>query len=580
MDFSPEPGPSSRPGWVIGAAALAALLLLLGRNALVSSEGDLAECVREILQGRNVFPGGGIWVPDAPGDLFHGRITALLAGFLGNTEWTLRLPSVLAALLTLGGTMKLAAVFFDRRTAFAAGWLMIGSYGFLYWGRHASWHMMLAAVTVWCAVLLVREEKRFASAVALGVLALTGTLWWGWFFLPPLLALVPLLRQGGFVRAGKWYWGGAVLTAVLAALAGFGLLMYSFASGIGGVPRLMLEMEYEVWHASRLLVLWPGTGSLSWYGALENLPRLLLPWVPLTAGALAGMIVRRRELSPGVRRLLWTAGLLMVLTGIFPGRRWQYQLPMLPIFIVLTAGGVAGGCGVERWNFRIGQGMELLFSLLGSLAAAVAVTYPVWDMLLKVSPPLSIMAGVPLLGLLAVVLLIFDTGPACAVERGSGMRGAWSGYILAGTVLSVALWSVTVPSLTKFRSGRPFWRKCGAIARTFPPENIILAGEPPHAWELYYLDPPGEVTAAAGPEQFRRYLNSGIKGGQAVVVLRRRDADGFMRAALGTRWGWREKPEIREGVPLRLVGKAEKEEKRYELYYLDLLKYGGQQHAK
>lgn len=580
MDFSPESGPSSRPGWIIGAAALAALLLLLGRNALVSSEGDLAECVREILQGREVFPCGGVWVPDAPGDLFLGRLTALLAGVLGNTEWTLRLPSVLAALLTLGGTMKLTAAFFDRKTAFAAGWLTIGSYGFLFWGRHASWHMMPAATTVWCAVLLVRSEKRFASAAALGVLALTGMLWWGWFFLLPLLALTPLFRQGGFVRAGKWYWCGAGLTAALAALAGFGLLICSFAPGIGEIPRYALEMEYEVWHTSRVLMLWPGAGNLSWYGALENLPRLLLPWVPLTAVALAGMIVRRRELSPDVRRLLWTAGLLMALTGIFPGRRWQYQLPMLPVFLVLTAGGVTGECGVERWNFRVGQGMEILFSLLGSLAAAVAVTYPVWDMLLKVSPPLSIMVGVPLLGLLAVVLLIFDTGPTCAVERSSGMRGAWSGYILAGTVLSVALWSVTVPSLTKFRSGRPFWRKCGAIVRTFPPENIILAGNPPNASELYYLDLPGEATAVAEPEPFRRCLNSCIKGGQAVVILRRRDAEKFIRATLGTRWGWREKPEIREGVPLRLVGKADKEEKRYELYCLDLLKYGGKQHAK
>ena len=559
-------------------AAAAVLLLLLGRNALISSEGDLAECVREILRGRDIFADG-MWIgkPDAPGVFFAARLTAYLAEVVGLSEWTLRLPSALAALAALAGMVTLADTLFGRRTGTLAGWLLIGSYGFLFWGRHASWHMMPAAALIWTAALAVRPEKRFFGTAVLLTLILTGTLLWGWFFVLPLLAAVPLFRAGGFALSGWKIRVGAVLAAVAATAAIALLLSDVFRRGFVGGWVGFAAAQRQVWRCSRQVMIWSSTDRRPWYEALENLPRLLLPWVPLTVLAIFALWRERRELTPGLKALLRSAGLLILLCGIFPGRRWQYQLPMLPTFTILTAAGltVVPDAG---WNRRIGRLLLLAFALLGSLAATVAVTYPLWPLLLKITPPLTIIPGVPLFGLLALTLLVFDH-PDGVAARSSGLTSPWTGGILAGVVLGVSLWCVTIPSLTKFRRGRIFWRKCGQETRTLPMDHVIFAGSAPRHEELFYMDPPGEAAVKPDPQSFREHLMT-RKTGSVVVIVRRRDRAAFNMAAQAAGREFRSKPKLREGMPLRLWGRPESADKRYELYDLETVNYGGVSHAQ
>ena len=55
---------------------------------------------------------------------------------------------------------------------------------------------------------------------------------------------------------------------------------------------------------------------------------------------LAGMCVRFREVPEKIQKLLISQAVMFLLIGVFPGKRWQYMLPMLPFFVVLTAGGL------------------------------------------------------------------------------------------------------------------------------------------------------------------------------------------------------------------------------------------------
>ena len=576
-DESDHP-PIRWPRALMFCAAAGALLLLLGRNALISSEGTLAECVREFMLGCDVFADG-MWggAPDAPGALFAARFTAYLANVAGLSEWIVRLPSALAALVMLAGTVALADGLFGRRTGTLAGWLMIGSYGFLFWGRHASWHMMPAAALVWTAALAVRPEKRFFGTAALLTLILTGILLWGWFFVLPLAAMTPLFRVGGFAASDWKVRIGAVLAALAATAAIVLLLTESYRRGIADGWQAFAAVEEQVWRSSRQVMIWSAANRRAWYESLENLPRLLLPWVPLTALALYNFWRSRRESTRESTALLWTAGLLVLLTGIFPGRRWQYQLSMLPAFTVLTAAGLAAVADAG-WNRRVGVLMALIFTLLGSFCVAVPVTYPLWPLLLKTAPPLTLLFGVPLCGLLALTLLIFGRTDG-ALGRLSALERPWIGGVLAGVALGVALWCVTIPSLTIFRRGRVFWRGCGQVTRTLRTDQVVFAGGEPGHEEMFYLGLPENATSAPDPESFREHLKT-RKTGPVVVLIRRRDRNRFFKAAQEGGWEFPSKPRLREGVPLRLWGKAESSGKRYELYDLESINYGGVSHAQ
>ena len=92
-----------RTALLIYGAAVTVLLVLLGRNALTGSEGALAQSVREIAMGMDVFAGEGIFAPQSAANLFAGKIYWLWSCAAGVSEWSLRLLTAVFALLLFSG---------------------------------------------------------------------------------------------------------------------------------------------------------------------------------------------------------------------------------------------------------------------------------------------------------------------------------------------------------------------------------------------------------------------------------------------------------------------------------------------
>ena len=143
------------------AFAVAALLIFLGRNALWTSEGRWAEIVREMIASGDYLHPSLNWQIyfDKP-QLSYWLIVPFAHVLNGVNEFTVRLPSALAALVGLFGTVTLGKRLFDRQTALLGGWLLLGSYGFLFWGRTAAADMAnLAAVILAVAYFFQVEER-------------------------------------------------------------------------------------------------------------------------------------------------------------------------------------------------------------------------------------------------------------------------------------------------------------------------------------------------------------------------------------------------------------------------------------
>lgn len=520
LDFSPESIPLRRSVWLIYFCAAAILLILLGNHPLLSNESESAESIRIILSGGDIFS------PDRQVNLFSqlwfGKLSALITSVVGNYEFSWRFLSLIPALLLLGGTMLLANDIFGRREMCCAGWMLIGSYGFIYWGRNASNFMFFAAWCVWCAVLLNRKQLSFLLRIIFFFLLFTGTCWWGICFLLAMpgimLAFYPVWKKE-ILRLSSV---GAVLAAIVLTAAVSYLLMQHPDIPRGDFIGRFWRQLYNTFRESWYLVGWTEYGVIDRFRGLINLPRLLFPWALPALYALWVMGQDFRELPKNQKMLFVGILLLTVMTGIFSARRWQYQLCQLPFYLLICAGTITGSAGDGKWQESVDNIMRWSAAFVGSFAATAFVIWPLWDMIFHGPIPGWIVLGIPVLGLLALGSLIFDTGAVSAVEKVSGMCGRWSGYILSWVCLSAAIFSVGSSALGIYRTGKPFWQECGVLAARLQPSEVIFAGNVPAGQALCYMEMDEEPEYAANAAELEKILEKNSSG-KALVILRNRD---------------------------------------------------------
>ena len=538
IDFTPESVPMRRTGWMIYLSAVAVLLAWAGNTSLNGDEGDMAEGIRQLLCGNDIFSPQCWWQPAERSFLWFCRFRMLPAQLFGSSELICRLFSIISAVVLLCGTTMLAGDFFNRRTGVCAAWMLIGSYGFICWGRFAGSFMTLAAWVLWSVIWLRNARDHFWWRSVFFFLLFAGLSWWGFHY----LLLIPgiMLITMTSARKALWCWN-SLAAALFAGMVAAAVLFWQ--AGFPGVPpqeypfRVWQQLK-AVWAESFYIAVRPENGAWNLKSPV-NLLRLTLPWSLPVVVAVSGMICRWRELSGDHRRLLGGVLLMIIAAGIFPGRRWQYQLSLLPFMLMLCAGTVTGCAGIESWSRNAGRVMWWCFCILGSLAVAVIVTWPLWKIIFHFSPPLLLMFGIPLLGLSALLFLVFDTGGGSAVERVSGMNGPWSGYILAGVCLMAAVFVVGVSGFDDYRSGRPFWEKCGKLSRHLPPHEILYYGAFPNAKHLYYMALTSRCTVVKEPGEFAGVLGK-ISSGEALLMLKRADFTAVREALSTAEWAWKD----------------------------------------
>ena len=276
FDFSPRTIPLRRAIWFIFGSAAVILLIFAGRNALVGSEGELAEALRRMFLGEDIFSPDCRWHPEERSYLWLCRFRIYAMEIFGQNEFACRFPSAISALAVLGGTMVLARDFFNRKVEYCTAWLLAGSYGFIYWGRFAGSFMALTAWCVWSVVWLRNARCHFWWRGIFFILLLAGCVWWGWNYVLLLPGMLLITRESFGKALISWHSLYALLFSSVVVLA---LLMFAIHAenvSITGNFFRVWQMIQCSWVESFRICVWPGS-SFSWYGALLNLPRLLLP---------------------------------------------------------------------------------------------------------------------------------------------------------------------------------------------------------------------------------------------------------------------------------------------------------------
>ncbi|WGT27221.1 ArnT family glycosyltransferase [Pseudomonas marginalis] len=357
-----------------------ALLLLLGVSALLLLTGldarDLwgpetrwANIALQMLQSGDYFDPYLKGVPyyDKPLPSYW-LITgaAHLMGGLG--PWSLRLPSVIGAWLSVWLVYLIGERLFRKGTGLIAGWMLATTFYFLFWARVAT-----ADVLTVCGVLAAvawywrgpDDTRLWRYTVFFLLLALT-SLFKGLigFVLPGLVLLPHLLGEQRYKR----HLNLRLLLAVLIAAAVYAVpfvLSHVYGAPTYGASGLALVFRENV---VRFFDPFDHMGPI--YTYLIYLPAYTLPWTPCWLLGLWLAVRHWRHTPPNVRWLVWGLGLLFVFFTASGSRRSYYVLPLVPFAQLLAAWWLSERVLKKparwpRWQKALGIAAALMLLILG-----------------------------------------------------------------------------------------------------------------------------------------------------------------------------------------------------------------------
>jgi 4-amino-4-deoxy-L-arabinose transferase-like glycosyltransferase len=314
---------------IVVVTALALLPDLGGQHVWSKDEARDGLVARDMVErGHWLIPrmGGRVYPYKPP--LFH-WLVALLSR-RGVTEWSLRLPSVLAAAATVALTYSMGARLATPATGLVAAAVLASSGTFVEWARTGRLEMLLTLWLVlgfWSALRWI-DERRRCHAIVLGIALGLGCLTKGPIGLLPLAALfVALGLRGAWSRRAVGDLGRA-LALGLALPAAWLATAAGAEGGVAEYGKDVITMFGDEFRNRR-----HGHG----FFVVEAIGMGFLPWTLLLPGVLL-ILGRRWRTSWRVLLLplLWVALVLAIFTVVVSARA-VYFLPIYPSLAIIVA---------------------------------------------------------------------------------------------------------------------------------------------------------------------------------------------------------------------------------------------------
>lgn len=465
--------PPCRPGgkWSLQTLGSGLFLLLsayflifyaLGQKALAGSEDRWAEIARNMLLHGDLFH------PVINGEIYFDK--PLLSYWLivlaslctnGLSEFTVRLPGALAALLALFCSHRIARDLFDARVAWLSACLIATSYGFLFWSHTASAEISNLALIAAAAAWFVHRRDRadFSSYLIFYLLCAVGCQ------LKGLTAIVvPLLVVAPYVlRGGRWrpHVNVVHLLAILPA-AGIFLLPYLFA-GWQPLPAAV-EAQRNQLSGFDLLIrenvvrfFRPFDHDDPFYSYLYELPRILFPWMFLFVAALARYALRYRQLGESLRWLLEAIVLIFLFFTLSGSRRWYYILPIMPLCMILVAA-YMNEASRDEWLRRamIATVFVLLVTALLLLLFPVVVTVYAVD----VATPNEFLIGSAVIAAGGAGIALLGRNRMAVLRKLTNIDSSFPSLLPLALLLAVlemaVVFGLVLPGADSYRQQKPF----------------------------------------------------------------------------------------------------------------------------
>ena len=499
------PSKTGLSGIIFWLTAVVLLFYGLGYRGLWTSEGRWAEIVREMF---------------LTGDFFHPTINGLpyfdkplltywaivvvrfVTGELN--EWTVRIPSAVSGLLALGATVGLGRRLWSEKVGRTAGWIMLTTYGVLFWSRTASADMEnLATIIIAVGWYWARRERLgfFTFLVFYGICFLGAQTKGLTALVVPCLAVIP-----DIIRERRWR---ALVSLPHFLALGVGVSIYL-------IPFIYAVMTNGQYHANGLALVLkenvyryfkPFDHKTPFYLYVYYLPVLLTPWVPLFLVSGWKTAASYKHLDNQTRWLVETIFLIFLFFTCSGSRRGYYILPILPFCALLMAVFLAEW---KRYGNAVNLGISLqkgLFILASCTLLLSAVLWPVVRTRFGLPPLPGLRAAGLITGISALLFLImFHLRP--------GIRARWMGAtskalscIIVATLLSGGIFYLLQISAEPCQYERPLCLRLKKAVAGLPAERLASYNELGSNM-LFYLKWPTPIQPLYTPGEIKKFINT------------------------------------------------------------------------
>lgn len=507
---------------VLGLAALFLSLWFLGYRGLWASEGRWAEVTREMLLSGDFFH------PNINGQPYFDKplltywlvaATSFITGHLD--EWAVRIPSALSLIVSIAATVWLGRKLWSRKIGLIAGWFLLSTYSVLFWARTGT-----ADIENLAAILLAiawywawRDHPRFWSFLGFYLIVFIGAQLKGLTaVVVPIAALLPDVlvekRWRSYLKPSHF------LALGLAALVYLGPFLYASmtrpdyqSSGLALVFQENIQRYFD-----------PIDHVQPFYIYFYELPILLLPWVPLFAGALLATFPRWKHLDANTRWLIKAAAMIFLFFSASGSRRSYYILPIVPfcaLWMALYVGNEGGYAPLSK--NALGRFLRRFQLLLISLLALIELVSPFfWPFVAAktgFAAPFSLKLAAAVTGMATLCVLIADWKKPELLPRLTGTPAGIGGLLMATTVILAGYFCWQTVPLETYRTERSFALQLKNKLGDLPPERLVFY-EKLEPNVLFYLDLPRPAKLIENPEAAQDFL--GKAQVEYFLVIRRK----------------------------------------------------------
>jgi 4-amino-4-deoxy-L-arabinose transferase-like glycosyltransferase len=495
---------SIAPDVIIILASCILFLAGLGPRSLWRSEGRWAQIPREMVQTGDYFhPSiGGEAYFDKPVLTYWFRVAAAkLSG--GFDEWSVRLPSAIAGLLTIGATMWLGRRLWSAPVGWIAGAILATAWGVLFWSRTADADVenlaaiMLAVSWYWYK----RDKPGFVAFLVFWLIVFVGALAKG---LPAVVVSV-LAILPDVVMNKRWR---QVLTPSHVVAALLALAVYL-------LPFVYASMTKTDTYQSSGLALVIRENIVRFFTPFDHkgppylyfiaIPGLLMPWAPLLIAAVVGLIVVRKDLDARTQWLVWASIVIFVFFTLSGSRRSYYILPVLPLAALMV--GIIWAhirdhrLDAIRWHGRNVQAVVLVVAIIGELAGPVIGGMIAPHYSLTITRELNVSMIVVGIAAAVITLVVYLFARRASAEP---PRALWPMFAGAAVLLGgFFCWQQGL--LENYRTGRAFVGELKTRVTGVPAEDIgFYRGA--SGIVLFYLDTEKPVTVLRTDRELREFM--------------------------------------------------------------------------
>ena len=528
------------PTIVFWSAAALLSLWALGQRGLWGAEDRWAEIPREMLLTRDFFHPCINGEPYFDKPLLGYWLIALVATLTGRLdEWVVRLPSAIAGLLALGATINLGRRLWSQQMGRTAGWLLLSSYGYLFWARTGEADMAnMAAIILAVAWYWSRRDKpRFFSYLVFYFICFIGAQNKGLaaIVVPVIVVLPDLIRQSRWKSYLSWPHFAALALAVVVYFAPFAYSEIT-RSGYraGGLWMVFHENVVRYFH--------PFDHVEPFYVYFYYLPRLFLPWTPLLLMALWGAFASLKKLDWPSKWLTLATALIFVFFTVSGSRRSYYILPILP-FCSLMAAICFALAKEEKWRRLVVNIQTGLIVPVMAVAILSPVFWPVLKHRLEFTAPKALVFGTPLLGFVAMACFIMGRWRPALAAQVTGASRELAPLIAMSVIMMGGFFCWQYNAFSEYDSMKNFSMELRRKTPGLKPDEIAFFRKIP-VKTLFYLDLPGPVLLLQDRDSVWAFLNSDCQ--RKVLVSH----DNYL-------------DELAKVLPAEMVGRATLKEKIY-----------------